>query len=211
MSKAKAVILIAVLVLSSLVMVEAVFAQSIPKPSVPEFTLKYVEDSSDVHNTIEVSVKNQQFTSDVDNMRYPLQLCYNIRAKRRSDTIWVNFSRLEASDSEYTYYTSRWGSRIADDKVDFQVQAVIGYFESRHSPDAPYYFGWYEVFVLVGSSGWSATQTLDIEEVYAPSPEPTSTPYSEPQIEQDVILGLAITVAVLAVGLGLLVYLIKRK
>lgn len=49
-----------------------------------------------------------------------------------------------------------------------------------------------------------------------PSPEPTSTPtstpHTEPQLtEQEVILGVAITVAVLVAGLGLLVYLIKRK
>jgi len=44
------------------------------------------------------------------------------------------------------------------------------------------------------------------------SPEPTPTPYEEPQqLGQEVILGVAVTVAVLAVGLGLLAYLIKRK
>jgi parallel beta-helix repeat protein len=43
-----------------------------------------------------------------------------------------------------------------------------------------------------------------------PTNEPTSTPYNEPT-GQEVILGVAITIAVLGVGLGLLVYLIKRK
>jgi len=44
------------------------------------------------------------------------------------------------------------------------------------------------------------------------SPEPTSTPYIEPQpAEQELILGAAVTVAVIGAGLGLLVYLIKRK
>jgi outer membrane protein assembly factor BamB len=43
------------------------------------------------------------------------------------------------------------------------------------------------------------------------SPEPTSTPYHDPQQIEPVILGVAITVAVLTIGLGLLVYLIKRK
>ena len=52
----------------------------------------------------------------------------------------------------------------------------------------------------------------------SPSPEsttptsPTPLPSEEPQpIGQDVILGVAVTVAVLVAGLGLLVYLIKRK
>jgi hypothetical protein len=55
----------------------------------------------------------------------------------------------------------------------------------------------------------------------APSPTPTFTPeptfYDEPSnmraypVPREVILGIAVTVAVSAVGLGLLVYLIKRK
>jgi hypothetical protein len=45
-----------------------------------------------------------------------------------------------------------------------------------------------------------------------PTIEPTSTPTDEPQqLGQEVILGVAVTVAVVCVGLGLLVYLIKRK
>jgi hypothetical protein len=44
------------------------------------------------------------------------------------------------------------------------------------------------------------------------SPEPTATPYEEPQSTgQEVILGVAVTVAIVVIGLGLLVYLIKRK
>ncbi len=44
------------------------------------------------------------------------------------------------------------------------------------------------------------------------TPEPTSTPNNEPQpVDQPVILGVAITVAVLAVSLGLFVYFNKRK
>ena len=42
--------------------------------------------------------------------------------------------------------------------------------------------------------------------------EPTPTPSEEPQqIGQELILGVAVTVAVIGVGLGLLVYLMKRK
>ena len=44
------------------------------------------------------------------------------------------------------------------------------------------------------------------------SPEPTPTPYEEPQqLCQEVILGVAVTVAVSVVGIGLLVYFKKRK
>jgi len=46
----------------------------------------------------------------------------------------------------------------------------------------------------------------------SPSQEPTSTPYTEPQQKgQEVIAGVAFASAVFAAGLGLLIYLIKRK
>jgi hypothetical protein len=44
-----------------------------------------------------------------------------------------------------------------------------------------------------------------------PEPTPTLTPSNEPQLGQEVFLGVAVTITVLAVGLGLLIYLIKRK
>jgi len=52
----------------------------------------------------------------------------------------------------------------------------------------------------------------EISIISNPTPEPTSTPYKEPQpVDQQVILGVAITVAVVGAGLVLLVYLMKRK
>jgi hypothetical protein len=45
-----------------------------------------------------------------------------------------------------------------------------------------------------------------------PTPSPTSTPTSEPQQKgQEIIAGVAFATAVFAAGLGLLIYLIKRK
>ena len=43
MSRSAVLMLFALLVLSGLVMVDSVFAQSIPKPSVPEFTVELVD------------------------------------------------------------------------------------------------------------------------------------------------------------------------
>ena len=81
--------LLALLALSNLVMVGSVFAQSIPTPSVPEFSLRFVDASYDVpttytiddytgqnithpgyhveNRTIEVRIKNQPFTSYESN------------------------------------------------------------------------------------------------------------------------------------------------
>ena len=46
----------------------------------------------------------------------------------------------------------------------------------------------------------------------SPSQEPTSTPYNEPQQrEQEIIVGVTFATAVFAAGLGLLIYLIRKK
>ena len=45
-----------------------------------------------------------------------------------------------------------------------------------------------------------------------PASTPTLTPYQEPQqTEQEMIIGIAVTALVIGAGLGLLLYLIKRK
>jgi hypothetical protein len=46
--KGFSLLLVVTLAVSSLMMVESAFAQSIPKPSVPEFTAKYIDNSYDV-------------------------------------------------------------------------------------------------------------------------------------------------------------------
>ena len=51
MGKLSTLLFIAVLALSSLVMVDSAFAQSIPKTSVPEFTVKFVNASYTITTT----------------------------------------------------------------------------------------------------------------------------------------------------------------
>jgi hypothetical protein len=233
MSKLVTFLFIAVLLLSGLVVVEAVSAQSVPTPSVPEFTVEFFDNSYDVpasyeidyhveNKTIQLTIKNQPHSSSYDYY-------YNVRVKGHFSGIWhVLFSSddsPEMSGSEFTVITfSSSGDDVfrnidsvdfeapSGGEVDFQVQAFVGYYESD-------YWGWSGgwVFETVESS-WSTTQTLAIPEnqTQTPSPEPTPTPsptpYEEPQqLEQDVILGLAVTVAVLAACIGLLIYFIKRK
>lgn len=69
-------------------------------------------------------------------------------------------------------------------------------------------------------SEWSEIQTLTIGEIHTSSPEPTiptsptpfPTDYTGVRIsETEIIIGVAIIIAIFCVGLGLLVYLIKRK
>jgi len=134
-------------------------------------------------------------------------------------------THVAASDSDYTviliYLTYLPESIPEGGLVDVQVQALFGGYrqgdvQSVFTPGGPTYNFYFEGT----TSDWSNTQTLTIGESQTPTPSPattptppqTSTPYQEPQqTEQDIIIGTAIAVAVIGAGLGLLIYLIKRK
>jgi hypothetical protein len=81
-------------------------------------------------------------------------------------------------------------------EVDFQVQALIGYYTTHESPPDPVFGRTYEYKIFTGeSSGWSDTQTVTV---------------SKPLfgVETTIILAIAI---VLIVIVGLLIYIAKRK
>jgi hypothetical protein len=118
MNRRAILLLIMVLAVSSLIVVSAVFAQAIPKPSVPEFTIKLVAHPYDVPTTyeidqntgvnitypgyhvenksIEVTIKNQPLSSSLSSTN---MLFYNIRYKNHFEDNWTEaFS--------YTHYPS---------------------------------------------------------------------------------------------------------
>lgn len=233
---------------------------SIPKPSVPEFTVALVDSSYDVPTTystdpytgekvtnpgyrvesriIEIKIENQPFTPFVveeATANWTVDLQYVIRWKGHFGQDWYEiyydnpmdgFTGFSANlESEYTVisfegeYSSSEGLKLIyqgmyttfppSAQVDFQVKARIGYV-SRYP--VPFTSGW----TFTGEeSGWSNTQTLTIGESQTPTspPAPTPTPSQEPpQTEQiEPIVSAAIVVAVIIVGAGLLIYLIKRK
>lgn len=115
MSKLFALCLLLLLVFSSLVMAESVYSQTIPKPSVPEFSLKYVDNSYDVpptsptytidpytgkqmmiepsyagyhvdNRTIELWIKNQPYVNLVGSSTY--HLYYDVRTKGHFEQDW---------------------------------------------------------------------------------------------------------------------------
>jgi len=229
----------------------------IPKPSVPEFTVKLVDRSYDVpltytnstdpytgqqvtithggyhveNITIDVTIKNQPFTStEIDGNT--TQLFYAIRWKGHfedwADTYhisgvdynyYLNNYGVQASNSDYTvktYTMASFGNVPEGGQIDFQVKAQVGYsfaYYGEHAHILPIGIN----FQSVEESDWSNTQTITIGESQAPTPSPaatpTPTPYQEPREtdQTEVIVGAAIVVTVLGAGLGLLVYLIKRR
>lgn len=105
-----------ILAVSSILIVESASAQSIPKPSVPEFTVKYADHSYDVPSThgidsytghnvtiqegyhiqnksMEVIIKNQPFTPYKDGNGNTLELWYDVRWKGHFGNYWQDTNR----------------------------------------------------------------------------------------------------------------------
>jgi hypothetical protein len=114
MSKPAILLLIADLLASSLITVDFVLA-SIPKPSVPEFNLKFVDNSYDVPSTyspdpytgknvmtqagyhvqnksLEVTIKNQLFTNYKDATGNNIMLYYDVSWKGHFEDYWKSFN-----------------------------------------------------------------------------------------------------------------------
>jgi len=246
MSKSATLLLIIVLTASSFVMTGCAFAESITKPSVPEFTLNYVTESKEIEpsttvdpytgNTIthpgyvltfriiEITVENQPFSPYTEANGNYINVYYNVSFKGHHGDTWSHYpdgtymSVFNASDSEYTVIRMSLGnypSILDGSELDLRLEALIGHYNYAQAPDGTTYV---TGFSVIESSGWSEAQTIKIGESQASSPEPTiptsptQMPDEEIQLsEQQVILGVAITIAVLAAGIGLLLYLIRRK
>jgi hypothetical protein len=161
-NKGFSLLLVVILVVSSLIMIESAFAQSIPKPSVPEFTVKLIDHPYDVpsstttstdpytgkqtittypgyhvqNRSIEVTIKNQQFTPySIDNQN-TLYLFYNVSYKGHYAGDWTYYpsgsysrnsdavTRIPQSTSDHTVVPF---SAPTEGQMDFRVQAQIGY------------------------------------------------------------------------------------
>jgi hypothetical protein len=186
------------------------------------------EGYTEVEKWVRVEIGGQPFLRYNNSDGQLISLFYNVRWKENHDTSWQYIPQ----DIHYEDAAEPWASQaigrlisigfkgIKDPasgwmklldpnatQIDFQVEALIGYYTADN--------------VFVGqASGWSNTQTISIPEGQTPTPSPPTTPATTPtptlqqepqQTEQEIIGGAAIAVAVIAVGLGLLVYLIKRK
>jgi hypothetical protein len=177
--------IVVILAVSSLIMVEFVSAQSIPKPSVPEFTLKIV-----AHQSIEVTIKNQPFTSFSANGS-TVSLSYQIQIKVHYavDSQWQYYSfdntitpaqagwYLSPSNSEYTVISVP-SDYESGGQLDFRVRALIGYTDEMRlgqTGDMLFFHG--------ETSDWSNTQTITIGEATnsnTPNPNPSSNPTANP-------------------------------
>ena len=234
MRKNATLLLIAVLTFSSLFMVGSVFAQSTPKPSVPEFTVKAVAHPYDIPTTystdpytgetithegrhvenksIEVWIKNIPFTPYTDAEGNEVNLYYNVRVKGHFEPDWGTPTTYSESDSaeripqSNSEYTVLSLANYYSSKaqVDYQVEAVVGHFYTDYYPPGHAITWPVTVFQVDETSGWSSTQTLTFSENQTPAPSLTPTPFQEP-------ITIVAFAAIAAAVVVLLVYLIKRK
>jgi hypothetical protein len=169
--KGFASLLILIIAISSLslLVIKPSSAQSIPTPSMPEFTVKYVGTAS-VPLTgfalpaVNITIKNQPFTPYTDRNGNKINLYYLIQWKDNSSSGWQQDELpLTQSNSSYTVLPLalvRSGAPAPSGQVDFQVEAVIGYVtyiqgsvpQGQYIP--PTYTG--------QMSGWSNTQTVTV-------------------------------------------------
>ncbi len=191
MSRYLCLCLVVILAISSLSLVKPINAQTIPKPSVPEFNLSLVGPAYVVPTTYHLDQNTGQIVADVGytneysavvitikNQPYDTtygSLFYNIRLKNheRNDS-WLypldNLFRMfqtyptQSTDSDYTNITLtiQSNSLLVGVQNDIQVEAMLGNI-GRHQEysDTGQYLG--APYVFNGqTSDWSNTQTIMI-------------------------------------------------
>jgi hypothetical protein len=211
MSKCAALILIALLASLGLIMVKVTFAQSLPKPSVPEFTFKFLENYYDP--TMEITIKNQPYASTFNGSE--TRLYYNFRTKSHLTENWTKqyIISTETLPAQSSYYNSTDLYYIptnynTGEEVDLQVEAILGYQEYTYVPDHP--FAPPTVTFVRQSSGWSPTQTFTMPYKPALAPSPAHFYISETVLLY-IIAAIATTALLLALASLLLYRRQKRK
>jgi hypothetical protein len=191
----------------------------------------YTGVSKQVDNsTISIIIKNQPFNKIYNAMdNSTTSLYYNVQVKGHYAENWtevfnsINYS-YPLSNMVYTWYNYAIQSDSAytvisipvnypiGSQVDFRVQGVIANQTEIIIPNFipnPIRGGDYtleNVMFIIQTSDWSNAQTLTIPE------NQTQTPNQESQQpDLTIIVGVAIVTVVLGAGIGLLIYLAKRK
>jgi len=207
-TKRFALILIGIIAIScmSILTVESVSAQTaqtIPSPSVPEFTLKGVDAT-----TVEVTIKNQPLTP-YENGSYPnLYYMFRIQDHNLGYPNWMiepNYfvgsisygEYYKASDSEFTVVSLSYN--FPSDQIDIQTMALVGNQVPYTDPAVQ------EILYKFDgeNSGWSNTQTITIPTAStAPMPTINTGSLTEPfpfplLVVASVIIAVAIALVML--------------
>ncbi len=233
LSKTCALFLILIIALSCLTLltVKPANAQTIPKPSVPEFTVQEIE------NNYEINIFNQPI---IPNGHDTAGIFYNIRIKSHSTENWVSTTVPnpsqgirgyigEIGQSGYTTLANDFNSirlllnlSSESQQIDFQVEAINGYLNTTPASVPPIGFDPNSTpVIIVNTSGWSNSQTITIPTSPASSTIPTSTSSSiatttptgqaNNQVGTDFLLYIIIVLVAVVIALLLTILVIMQR
>ena len=130
--KGFSILLVVILAASNLMIIESASAQTIPKPSVPEFRANYVTSqhsettinpytgksvTQQINNsTIEISITNQQYTYSNGSTFY---LYYNIRVKGHFEEKWKELYSTVRLLPNYDSYRQNSESNVDAYKIEY--------------------------------------------------------------------------------------------
>lgn len=147
-------------------------AQSVPIPSVPEFTLKYTISSNNTqlydNNTITVTIKNQQFSSKINGTTYQLSYDIRIRANSTKESRWTDlYYPGTYYNKEFTSYLQerfpyiRNGTPIQSNS-EYTVIPLTYYIDNQYISRPLSFNSTFEIQVMTAIShstqGWVAYQ-----------------------------------------------------
>jgi hypothetical protein len=147
-------------------------AQSVPIPSVPEFTLKYTISSNKTqlydNNTITVTIKNQQFSSKINGTTYQLSYDIRIRANSTKESRWTDlYYPGTYYNKEFTSYLQerfpyiRNGTPIQSNS-EYTVVPLTYYIDNQYMSRPLAFNSTFEIQVMSAIShstqGWVAYQ-----------------------------------------------------
>lgn len=164
------------------------------------------------NDSIDLIIENQPFTPYIDSNRNFVQLYYNVTWKGHFSSSWSGFQPTvlvnQTTNSDFTiipfafvgnYYAinnqeASISSNALGGKVDFKVEALIGYYTLVYSyiPGNNFPVGAYYNFTTENSSGWSKIQTITATS--------TSVPPDTPEMSWIVIIPLMTFVLVIAIN-----------
>jgi hypothetical protein len=173
----------------------AVDAENNPHISYGNQILKYSYFDGTVWHTSEISQMTEAFIEEsviaLSSQEQP-HIFYNYYT-----SLWT-----EPSNASYAFYTgTTWSiSKVATKNTTAWIRGISLALDSNDIPHIAYKWR-----VTTGSTVVYDRGTLQT------SPEPTPEPTPNETLQSETIVGVAIAVAVIGAGLGLLIYLIKRK
>jgi hypothetical protein len=185
------------------------------KPSIPEITVAYTDNSYDVpssssvdsfsgeitihqgghvkNGSIQLTISNQEYNSYYDSNGHLIKLYNHIRMKDHSKAEWHYSTDLEPKYfpvenakfvAVFPVTDNNVGNKIisTSGKVDFSVEAFLGYSTKVITGGDPIILrpGDYHYDFYGEVSGWSNTQTVDINTGEVTTSQTTNTPTPVP-------------------------------